>query len=218
MASKTTVLSSGSSIVTQYLHELRDSKLQKDSSRFENNLELLGMIAGYELSKQLRYVDHATKTPLGIANTPILDDKIVLSTILRAGLPVQRGIQRILQRTELAFIAAGRNPDSSGGVTINLAYVAAPDLTDKVLIIADTMLATGHSIVEAYQALIKEHGNPRQVFVVAVIAAEAGVAYVRKHLPQAELIVCAVDKELSDQYFIVPGLGDAGDLLYGPKL
>jgi uracil phosphoribosyltransferase len=214
----TTVLNTGSSIVNQYLRELRDVELQKDNFRFEHNLELLGMIAGYELSKQLAYSDHITTTPLGTATTPLLSDDVVLSTILRAGLPVHRGIHRILRDAEVSFVAAGRNPDSSHGVTIDLAYVAAPKLDGKVLIIADTMLATGHSIVEAYQALSKDHGQPRRLFVVAVIASKAGLAYLSEHLPDAELIVCAVDAELNDNYFIVPGLGDAGDLLYGEKL
>ena len=213
-----TVLNTTPSIINSYLRELRDVEIQKDKQRFEHNLESLGMIAGYELSKRLNYADHATATPLGTANTPLPTDRLVLSTVLRAGLPVHHGIHKILPGAEPAFIAAGRRPDTSEGVKINLAYVAGPDLTGKVLIIADTMLATGHTFVEAYHALIEGHGKPSRVFVVAVIASEAGITYVRDNIPQCEMIICAVDPELNDDYFIVPGLGDAGDLLYGEKL
>ncbi len=213
-----TILNSGPSVVNQYLRQLRDVELQKDRPRFEHNLEMLGMIAGYELSKKLHYHDHTTKTPLGTANTPVLDDAIVLSTVLRAGLPVHRGIHKVLPDADPAFIAAGRKPDTSGGVEIHLDYVAGPSLTDKVLIIADTMLATGHTFVQAYEALVASHGQPSRVFIVAIIASKQGIAYVEQHIAGCELIVCAVDPVLNDQYFIVPGLGDAGDLLYGEKL
>jgi uracil phosphoribosyltransferase len=212
-----TVLNQDNSIINQYLRELRDVKIQKDPVRFERNLERLGMLAGYELSKRLSYTDHATTTPLGKLNTPILQDKLVLATILRAGLPVQRGVHQVLDTAEMAFVAAGRKPETAAGVEIDLAYVAGPELTDKVLIIADTMLATGKSLVDSYHALIEKHGRPSRTFVVAVIGAPEGVEYVQAQLPEAELIISAVDQKLNDQYFIVPGLGDAGDLLYGPK-
>lgn len=212
------ILADESSIVSQYLRELRDVELQKDRQRFEHNVERLGMIAGYELSKRLAYVDHTTKTPLGTANTPVLKDQIVLGTILRAGLPLQHGIHKIIDGAELAFIGAGRKAETALGVEIDLTYLAAPNLTDKVLVIADTMLATGKSFVDAYNALTSKNGLPKKVFVVAVIASQAGVDYVNKHIPEAELIVCAVDQELNDKFFIVPGLGDAGDLLYGSKI
>lgn len=212
------VLNSESSIVSQYLRELRDVKLQQDRARFERNLERLGMIAGYELSKQLGYAPHTTQTPLGKASTPVLKDNLVLATILRAGLPVQRGLHQVFDGIDLAFIAAGRKPDTSHGVEIDMAYVVAPSLKGKVLILADTMLATGKSLVDAYNALVKKHGHPERTFVVGVIASQTGVDYVQTRIPKAEIIVCAVDPELNDHYYIVPGLGDAGDLLYGPKL
>lgn len=213
-----TILNTTPSIINTYLRELRDVEIQKDKQRFEHNLETLGTLAGYELSRQLTYADHTTTTPLGTANTPLLTDKIVLSTVLRAGLPVHHGIHKVLPSAEPAFIAAGRRPDTSDGVKINLAYVAGPELTDKVLIIADTMLATGHTFVEAYHALVEGHGRPSRVFVVAVIASQPGIDYVQANMPECEIITCALDKELNSDYFIVPGLGDAGDLLYGEKL
>ncbi len=212
------ILSETSSMVGPYLHELRDIGLQKDKLRFKYNLERLGMIAGYEISKQLTYSNHSTKTPLGTSITPILKDKIVLCTILRAGLPLQNGIHKIFDGADLAFIGAGRKPENGGEVEIDLSYVASPDLKGKTLIIADTMLATGKSLVDAYRALTKEHSTPKHTFVVSVIASQAGVEFVSKHIPNVEVIVCAVDPELNDKYYIVPGLGDAGDLLYGPKL
>jgi uracil phosphoribosyltransferase len=212
-----TVLNTESSIVNQYLQELRDIDLQKDRRHFEDNLERLGMVAGYELSKQLNYVDQTTTTPLGTINTPILKDQLVLSTILRAGLPVLHGVRKIFDTADIAFIAAGRKPNTDHGVEIDLAYVAGPDLTGKVLIMADTMLATGKSIVDAYNALVEKHGQPSQTFIVAVVSSQPGVDYVQEQLPDANLIVCTVDPELNDHYYIVPGLGDAGDLLYGPK-
>jgi uracil phosphoribosyltransferase len=212
------VLNSEASIVSQYLRELRDVKLQHDRTRFENNLERLGVILGYELSKQLDYKDVSTQTPLGKANTPVLKDKIVLSTILRAGLPVQRGVHKILDGADLSFVAAGRKPDTSHGVEIDMAYTVAPDLTGATLVLTDTMMATGKSFVDAYDALVKKHGRPARTFAVCVIASQPGATYVQEHIPGVEVIACAVDPELNDHYYIVPGLGDAGDLLYGPKL
>ncbi len=213
-----TILNTNPSIINQYLRELRDAEIQKDRARFERNLELLGIIMGYELSKQLTYTNHTTTTPLGKLNTPILKDKVVLTTILRAGLPVHHGIHQVLTGAEVSFIAAGRKPETAAGVEIDLAYMASPDLSGKVLIIADTMLATGKSIVEAYNALIKKYGQPSRVFVATVIASQVGIEYISQQLPDAEVIVCAVDQELNDKFYIVPGLGDAGDLLYGEKL
>jgi uracil phosphoribosyltransferase len=213
----TTVLCEQTSIVNHYLRELRDIDIQKNQEHFERNLERLGIIAGYEFSKQLSYQDHQTTTPLGTVNTPILKDKIVLATILRAGLPVQKGVKSIFDDAELSFIAAGRKPETSAGVEIDLAYTASPRLEGKVLVIADTMLATGKSLVDTYEALTRSYGQPQQVYIIAVIASRQGIKYVEQNISGVNIIVSAVDPELNDQFFIVPGLGDAGDLLYGPK-
>lgn len=213
----TTVLDRQSSVVSQYLRELRDVNLQKNPQQFERNLERLGMIGAYELSKQLNYEDRQTTTPLGNINTPVIKDELVIATILRAGLPVQNGAKSVFDNAELCFVAAGRKPETAGGVEIDLAYTASPYLKGKALIIADTMLATGKSLVDTYEALSHSYGQPQKVYVLAVIASQQGIDYVERHIPDVSIIVSAVDPELNDKFFIVPGLGDAGDLLYGPK-
>lgn len=210
-------LSAKTSILSQYLHELRDVEIQKDKRRFERNLERIAAILAYELSKQLEYASHETATPLGKIDTLVIRDKIVVATILRAGLPMQKGVASVFDEAEQAFVAAGRKSESKTGVEIDLSYVASGDLSDKTLIIADTMLATGHSIVDAHNALV-QHGQPAKTFIVCAIASQPGLEYVDKNLPQAEILAAAVDPELNDKFYIVPGLGDAGDLLYGPKL
>lgn len=212
------VLNDISSAASLYVGELRDKELQRDRVRFEHNLERLGMIAGYELSKLLTYENTTTMTPLGKAKTKQLSGQLVLCTVLRAGLPLQQGIHKILDQAVMAFIGAGRKPENGGKVEVALDYVAAPPLKDKVLVLADTMLATGSSLVDSYNTLIETHGKPSKTFVVAIIASQAGVDYVAKNIPGAELLVFEVDKELNDKFYIVPGLGDAGDLLYGEKL
>lgn len=212
-----TVLADEPSIVTQYLRQLRDVELQQDSRLFERNLERIGMLGAYEVSKHLAYTDHQTTTPLGVSNTPLLKDDIIITTILRAGLPVQRGVQQVFDDARLSFIAAGRKPETPAGVEIDLAYVATPKLDNAILIIADTMIATGQSIIDSYNALISGWGTPLQTYVVGVIASQAGIKKLQAAIPGINIVVGAVDPELNDKFFIVPGLGDAGDLLYGPK-
>jgi uracil phosphoribosyltransferase len=211
------VLSEEASIVGQYLHELRDVDLQKDRHRFEENIERIGAIAGYEASKLLGYDKHKTTTPLGIADTMVLKDGIILNTILRAGMPLQRGVHSMLPMAELSFIAAGRKPETSAGVEIELSYVATPRLENKVLIIADTMIATGKSLVDGYNALIKHYGMPTRTIIIGVIASRDGITYVTENIPRVDIITAVVDDTLDSKFYIVPGLGDAGDLLYGPK-
>ncbi len=212
-----TVLSEENSIINQYLHELRDIELQKDHLRFEQNIERIGAIAGYEASKLLTYSAHQTTTQLGVADTSVLSEGIVLNTILRAGLPLQRGVQSVLPYAELSFTAAGRKPETSGGVEIELGYVATPSIEGKVLVIADTMIATGNSLVDGYNALVQHYGKPSRTIIIGVIASQQGLDLVAKEIPGVSLIVAAVDAKLNEKFFIVPGLGDAGDLLYGPK-
>jgi uracil phosphoribosyltransferase len=210
-------LSEHKSVVNNYLLELRDVEIQKDKRRFENNLEQVGRLAAYELSKQLEFEDCETTTQLGRVSAPIVKDKIVIATILRAGLPMQRGITSVFQEAELAFIAAGRKPETEHRVEIDLAYVATADLTGKTLIITDTMLATGSSILDSYNALVK-YGRPSRLFIVCAIASKTGVEFIEKNIPEAEIVTAVVDPDLNDKFYIVPGLGDAGDLLYGEKL
>lgn len=214
----TRVINDVSSAASLYVRELRDVKVQKDSHRFRRNLERLGMMAGYELSQLLNYKDTSTITPLGTANTKELSDEVVVCTVLRAGLPLQHGILQVLDQAVLAFIGAARKPETGTKVEVALDYLAAPPLRGRVLVLADTMLATGTSLVDSYNALVETHGQPAKTFIVAVIASQTGVDYVTKNIPGAELLVFEVDEELNDKFYIVPGLGDAGDLLYGPKL
>jgi uracil phosphoribosyltransferase len=211
------ILGSRSSIVSQYLRELRDVEIQKDSRRFEANLERLGIIAAYELSKTLDYTRHKTKTALGTADTPVLVDDIVLATILRAGLPVQRGVHKVFDAAALAFVGAARAKEDAEGVSIDLTYTAGPSLKGKTLIIADTMLATGSSLLAAHRALVEKYGRPSKICVIGVIASRPGLDLIQLKLPKAEIIICALDEKLNDKHYIVPGLGDAGDLLYGEK-
>lgn len=211
------VLNDEASIIGEYLHELRDIDIQKDRHRFEENIERIGAIAGYEASKLLAYSDHKTTTQLGVADTSVLGDGIVLNTILRAGMPLQRGVHSMLPMAELSFIAAGRKPETAAGVEIELSYVATPRLENKVLIIADTMIATGKSLVDGYNALTQHYGMPTRTIIIGVIASRDGIAYVTENIPEVDIITAAIDETLDAKFYIVPGLGDAGDLLYGPK-
>lgn len=211
------ILSYKTSIVNHYLRELRDVEIQKDPRRFGENIEKIGVIAGYEASKLLNYKEIDTVTPLGKTKSRVLEDEIVLNTILRAGLPLQHGVHQILDMAELSFIAAGRKPETAAGVEIDLSYVATPSIEGKVLIIADTMIATGKSLVDAYEALVSGYGTPSRTIIIGVIASQPGVSYIQEHIKEADMIVGAVDPELNKDFFIMPGLGDAGDLLYGPK-
>lgn len=211
------ILGEETSIVNQYLHELRNVEIQQDRERFRNNVERIGMIAGFEASKLLGFEELETQTPLGKIDTPVLKDRIILNTVLRAGLPLQQGIHKVLSMAELSFIAAGRKPETAAGVEIDLSYVATPPIEGKVLIIADTMIATGKSLVDAYRALVDHYGKPVKTIIIGVIASRQGIDYVSAEIEHADIIVGAVDKELDHNFFIVPGLGDAGDLMYGPK-
>ncbi len=211
-------LNENSSVVNQYLTELRDIEIQKDRRLFETNVERIGVIAAYELSKQLNYKDVDTTTQLGVAKTQVVADELVICTVLRAGLPLQRGLQTIFDKAAMAFVGAARKPETGNKVEIDLGYMASPKLDGKILVLADTMLATGSSLIDAYSALTAKHGKPVKTIVVAVIASQDGVDFVEKHIPEVEIIAGAVDPELNDKFYIVPGLGDAGDLLYGSKI
>lgn len=210
------VLSDDQSIVNQYLRQLRDIKWQTDRFLFALNLERLGILAGYEVSKLLNYQTTKVVTPLTTTQGQILKDRLVLATVLRAGLPLQQGLKKVFDDAEQAFVGAARH-EAKGNVSIELGYQAGPSLEGKVLIMADTMIATGHSLVEAHQSLVKKHGQPARTIIVGIIASQAGLDYVDSKLPKSDIIVAAVDPQLDKNFFIVPGLGDAGDLAFGPK-
>ncbi len=212
------VLSNTHSILNQYLAEIRDSEIQKDSQRFRRNLERLGEIFAVEISKTLDYETREVVTSLGIANVPMLVSYPVLATILRAGLPVHTGFLNVFDKSENAFISAYRLHHKDGSFAVNMEYASVPEIDGKVVILCDTMLASGSSMVLSYKELMAK-GKPKHVHIVSIVACSEGLDYVKKHvsLSNATLWVGVVDEELTAQSYIVPGLGDAGDLAYGKK-
>ncbi|MBR5498382.1 MAG: uracil phosphoribosyltransferase [Clostridia bacterium] len=212
-------LGENNSILNRFIAEIRDKKIQKDSLRFRRNLERIGEIFAYEISKTLNYTVKEVTTPLGIANCSIPEENLILATILRAGLPLHNGILNFFDKAQNAFIAAYRKYGKDNKFTIQIEYVSSPKTEGKTLIIADTMLATGSSLVLAYNKLC-EQGEPAHTHIVCPIASEESLGYLSKQLPHKKvtLWVAAIDQELTNKSYIVPGLGDAGDLAYGTKL
>ncbi len=206
------------SILNRFIAQMRDRTVQKDSMRFRANLERVGAIFAYEISKRLHYSEKKVVTPLGIADVSTHDDQIVVATILRAGLPLHKGILDFFDDAQNAFVAAYRKYDKGDDFHINIEYVTAPDLNGKVLILADTMLATGASLELAYNRLL-EDGTPSYTHLVCPVASVYAVEYLQKHLPGEgiTLWMATQDEELTSHSYIVPGLGDAGDLAYGDK-
>lgn len=212
------IVGNHNSVFNQYIAEIRDEIIQKDSLRFRKNIERMGEIMSYELSKTLTYETREVITSLGIANVSMIKEQPVIASILRAGLPLHQGVLNYFDRAENAFISAYRRHHKNGTFDIQLEYLASPDLNDKVLILCDPMLATGSSIVLTYKALLLR-GKPRHTHIVTLIASAEGVEYAKKNLPENVTIWCgAVDEELTAKSYIVPGLGDAGDLAYGTKM
>ncbi len=206
------------SILNRFIAQMRDRTVQKDSMRFRANLERVGAIFAYEISKRLHYSEKKVVTPLGIADVSTHDDQVVVATILRAGLPLHKGILDFFDDAQNAFVAAYRKYDKGDDFHINIEYVTAPDLNGKVLILADTMLATGASLELAYNRLL-EDGTPSYTHLVCPVASVYAVEYLQKHLPGEgiTLWMATQDEELTSHSYIVPGLGDAGDLAYGDK-
>jgi uracil phosphoribosyltransferase len=187
-----------------------------DPVHFRNNLYRFGQIIAYEISKKLHYEPVQTVTQLGVAECQKLSDDIVLATILRAGLPMHDGMLSVFDQAENAFISAYRRDHKDGTFEISLEYISTPDLDDKILIVTDPMLATGASMVKSVKALL-EHGTPREIHIAAIIASSAGLEYIQIAFPEANIWIGHEDEELTARSFIVPGLGDAGDLAYGKK-
>lgn len=210
-------LSKTNSIANVFVAELRDQEIQQDAMRFRKNLERLGECFAWEIGKTLTYTDTETQTPLGTAATKALESQPVLATILRAGLPMQQGLLNIFDRAESAFITAFRKSHVNGHLEIQVDYISAPDLTGKVVILADPMLATGLSMVLCCKELLSQY-KVKELHIVVAIASTEGLKHVRANLPHAKLWVGAVDEEMTSKSYIVPGLGDAGDLAYGSKL
>lgn len=213
------ILSQHNSVFSQFLSEIRDVEIQKDSMRFRRNLERMGEIFAYEISKTLKFDTVATTTPLGEAESRVLNSQPVIATILRAGLPLHLGLLNYFDRAQNGFISAYRKHHKDNSFEVALEYVACPDLNGKTLILCDPMLATGTSMVLTYKALYAR-GVPEHTHIVTAIASSEGVSYLKTHMPNANYTVwCgAVDEELTAHAYIVPGLGDAGDLAFGSKL
>ena len=212
-------LSEENSILNSFISEIRDVKIQKDSMRFRRNIERIGEILGYEMSKSLQYNATSIETPLGNCKINLLNNDIVLCSILRAGVPLHNGLLNYFDDAENAFISAYRHhkedPDS---FEIVVEYLACPSLENKTLILADPMLATGQSMLATFEAL-KPFGKPKNVHLVSVIGAQEGVDFVNRNFSEdTNLWIATIDPELSDKGYIVPGLGDAGDLAFGKKV
>jgi uracil phosphoribosyltransferase len=210
-------LNDRNSLANQYLFELRDSGIQQENMRFRKNVERLGEIMAYELSKKLDYITREVVTPLGKTNINVLKEQPVLITILRAGLPYFQGFLNFYDMADCGFIGAFRKEDEKN-MTIKLEYAATPSLTDRIVILIDPMLATGRSVIDSVNAILR-NGTPSHLHVVSLVAAPEGICHVRENLDiPFSIWTCAVDKRLNDQFYIVPGLGDAGDLSFGIKL
>ncbi len=206
------------SILSQFIAELRDVNIQNEPMRFRRNLERIGEIFAYEISKTLNYKQKQIKTPLGETNMLLPDNEVVLASIMRAGLPFHQGLLNYFDKAENAFISAFRQYQKEGNFDIQFGYLSSPNIENKVLILSDPMLASGSSMVLAYKNMLNK-GTPKHTHIVSIIASKEGIEYLRKNVAKDKMTlwVGAVDDELTAKAYIVPGLGDAGDLAYGAK-
>jgi uracil phosphoribosyltransferase len=209
-------LNENHSLIGNWISELRHVDVQTDRMRFRRNLERIGEVAAYEISKTLPFREEEVPTPLGTSPEFILSEQPVLATILRAGLPLHQGLLNYFDRADNAFISAYRKHRRDGSFDISMEYISCPPLDDRILIIADPMLATGSSLVKTIQFL-REEGKPREVHIVAAIACTVGIEFVRREEPHVKIWCGDIDDELTAKGYIVPGLGDAGDLAFGVK-
>ncbi|HEU4858574.1 MAG TPA: uracil phosphoribosyltransferase [Chitinophagaceae bacterium] len=209
-------LSEQHSLVSNWINELRDITIQQDRLRFRTNLERIAEIAAYEISKVLPFVEIEVETPLGTAVSKALKDQPVLATILRAGIPMHNGLLNYFDKADNAFVAAYRKHEKDGTFEISLEYMSCPDLENRIIIVSDPMLATGASLVKTIHFL-KEEGPPKEIHVVCAIACTVGIEYVKREDPSVTIWCGDIDEELTAKGYIVPGLGDAGDLAYGSK-
>lgn len=218
-AMKVTNLAEGKSVLHYFISELRNKDVQGDPLRFRQNLQRIGEVMSLELSKELTYADATVETPLGVSTYPQIQDNIVVASILRAGLPLHNGFLSYFDRAENAFVSAYRKYVTKTDFDIHVEYISSPSLEGKTLILVDPMLASGLSMELAYKALL-EKGTPAEVHMCSVIGSQQGVDYIQKAIPgdNVHLWMCAIDPELNDKSYIIPGLGDAGDLAYGEKM
>lgn len=205
------------SILKQFVSELRDINIQKDRMRFRKNIERIGQIMAYEVSKELEWKDKDVTTPLGVHRSQVLMEQPVLATILRAGIPMHYGFLEYFDHADCSFISAYRKHNEDHGFEIVVEYLACPDINNRTLILIDPMLATGQSVELTYQALLRR-GTPKKLHIVSLIGSKEGVNYIKEKLPDATLWLAELDETLNESGYIVPGLGDAGDLSFGEKL
>ena len=212
-------LSDANSILNHFLGQIRNIEVQNDSMRFRRNIERIGEVMAYELSKDLHYKSIEIKTPLGVKSTTEISDRLVLCSILRAGLPLHLGFLNYFDAAENGFVSAYRHHyDNDDKFDIRVEYQAVPNLQDKTLLLIDPMLATGQSMVAVFNTLLQK-GMPKEIHVAVVIAAPEGIKYLEENLPDnCHLWVATLDEKLNEKNYIIPGLGDAGDLAYGNKL
>ena len=213
------ILNKENTILNKFIAQIRDREVQRDSMRFRRNLERVGEVMSYEISRTLNYKTQIVETPLGEAAVEMISDKIIVATIMRAGLPLHQGFLNYFDDAESAFISTYRKSSKDGSFKVKVEYVSSCDFEGKTLILVDPMLATGTSLVLAYEALIAKGGEPEHTHIATIVASEQGLDYVKHHLPSRSttLWVGAVDAELTSRSYIVPGIGDAGDLAFGEK-
>lgn len=205
------------SLISNWVSELRDVEVQQDRMRFRRNLERIAEVIGYEISKNMEMVEKDINTPMGVATCKVLKDQPVLATILRAGLAMHNGLLNYFDKADNAFLSAYRKHRADGSFEIRLEYMSCPEIEDRVVIISDPMLATGASLVKSIQYL-KEEGNIKELHIVCAIACSVGIEFVKRAEPKAIIWCGAIDDEITAKGYIVPGLGDAGDLAYGAKM
>ncbi|WP_299323686.1 uracil phosphoribosyltransferase [uncultured Maribacter sp.] len=207
------------SVLNQFISEIRDTHIQKDAMRFRRNIERIGEILGYEFSKELAYNSKNIETPLGNKSMHLIQDQVVICSILRAGLPLHQGLLNYFDTAENGFISAFRKHEGDeDNFEVIVDYFAAPSLEGKVLVLTDPMLATGRTLENVLEGL-KKHGTPKQIHIVSVIGSQLGIDFVKSVFPtDTHLWIAAVDPELNARGYIIPGIGDAGDLAYGEKL
>jgi uracil phosphoribosyltransferase len=210
-------LSKEYSLISTWISELRDIEVQKDAMRFRKNLERIGEVAAYEISKKMEWEVKEITTPLGIAESKTLKEQPVLASILRAGIPMHNGLLNFFDKADNAFIGAYRKHKADGSFHISLDYISCPDLENRIVLLSDPMLATGASLVKTIKFL-KEEGKIKELHIICAIACTVGIEYVLRELPKATIWCGDIDDELTAKGYIVPGLGDAGDLAFGPKM
>ncbi|MFD2918543.1 uracil phosphoribosyltransferase [Terrimonas rubra] len=210
-------LSEQHSLVSNWVSELRNVDIQGDRMRFRRNLERIGEVAAYEISKVLPFVEQEVQTPMGTSLSKLIANQPVLATILRAGLPLHQGLLNYFDKADNAFISAYRKHNKDGSFEISLDYISCPELENRVIIVSDPMLATGSSLVKTISYLRNE-GHPKEIHIVAAIACTVGIEYVKREEPSVTIWCGDIDDELTAKGYIVPGLGDAGDLAFGEKV